>query len=126
MPTIRAMQLTPMWDRVVIQVTDNSVTSGGVLLPGGMKMPQYRIGRVLRVGPGHIDAKGNPIPMRLKIGDNVCFSGGAGNEIDFGGGKVFIVSQEAVHGTLAEEDVEVPQDYLDQHPRIKRVDIQNM
>lgn len=61
----------PLLDRVLVQrVKAETRTAGGVLLPES-SIKELNEAKVLAVGPGLMDKKGNRIPMGVKEGDKV-------------------------------------------------------
>lgn len=90
------MKLRPINDKVVIKRDSAETrTEFGIILPAEEKKKQER-GKVLAVGPGYRCVDGHFEPMQLKEGDIVYFSKYAGNEIDFMGEKLLIISEQEV------------------------------
>ena len=69
------LELRPLGNRVVVEpIEEDEVTPGGIVLPETAKeKPQQ--GKVLAVGPGERDEKGQRIPLDVKVGDRVLFEG---------------------------------------------------
>ena len=69
-----SVSIKPLEDRVIVQqVEAETVTASGIVLPDTAKeKPQE--GRVLAVGPGRIDDKGNRVPIDVAEGDVVIYS----------------------------------------------------
>jgi len=67
------MKIKPLSDRiVVIRVEEEKKTKGGILIPDTAKeKPQE--GKVIAVGPGKVNEKGERIPLDVKKG-TVYFS----------------------------------------------------
>lgn len=55
-------------------------TNGGLIIPESAKEKPQK-GKVIAVGTGRRDGKGNCIPPRVKAGDKILFSKYAGTEI---------------------------------------------
>ena len=74
------MKVRPLGDRIVIRRQEaQDKTTGGILLPDAAKnKPQQ--GKVLAVGPGKLSKEGVRQPLQVKVGDNVLFTGWAGEE----------------------------------------------
>ena len=89
------MNLKPLGDRVVIQVSkEEEKMIGGILIPGSAKeKPQE--GLVAAVGEGAW-FEGNRVPMDVKVGDKVIYSKYAGNEIKVDGEEYLICRQDDV------------------------------
>ena len=63
--------LAPLLDRVLIQrVKAETKTAGGVLLPESA-VKDLNEAKVIAVGPGLMDKKGNRLPMSVASGDRV-------------------------------------------------------
>ena len=89
------MNLKPLGDRVVIQVSkEEEKMTGGILIPGSAKeKPQE--GLVAAVGEGAW-FEGKRVPMDVKVGDKVIYSKYAGNEIKVDGEEYLICRQDDV------------------------------
>ena len=89
------MNLKPLGDRVVIQVSkEEEKMIGGILIPGSAKeKPQE--GLVAAVGEGAW-FEGTRVPMDVKVGDKVIYSKYAGNEIKVDGEEYLICRQDDV------------------------------
>ncbi|HHY87376.1 MAG TPA: co-chaperone GroES [Chloroflexi bacterium] len=88
-----ATNLKPLGSRVVVEpIEQEEVTAGGIVLPETAKeKPQQ--GKVLSVGPGDRDDKGNRIAMDVKEGDKVLFAKYAGTEFKLDGKKLLILRE---------------------------------
>jgi len=69
-------------DSVLVYVdTDNSVTTGGLLLGASDDRKRPSTGIVTKVGPGRMSSNGELMPMTVAVGDQVKFMDFAGNEV---------------------------------------------
>ena len=86
----------PLGDRIFIKVSESEEkTAGGILLPDTAKeKPQEA--KVIAVGPGRVDDKGNRIPVDVAEGDIVIFSKYGGTEVKYGGSEYLILSARDV------------------------------
>jgi chaperonin GroES len=90
------MDLKPLGDRLIVEVLDEEETTvSGIVLPDTAKEKPQR-GRVLAVGPGARDDKGEYITMDLEEGDEVIFSKYGGTEIKLGADEVLILRESDV------------------------------
>ena len=82
------MAIKPLEDRVVIKIEQaEQTTASGLVIPETAKeKPQEA--RVVAVGPGRVDEKGNRIPVDIKEGDVVVFSRYGGTEVKYPGRRV--------------------------------------
>src|SRR3989442_14567243 len=75
------MDLKPLGDRLIVEVLEEEETTvGGIVLPDTAKEKPQR-GRVLAVGPGSRNDKGELVPMDVAEGDEVIFSKYGGTEV---------------------------------------------
>jgi chaperonin GroES len=86
----------PLHDRLLVQRLDEEQKSrGGIIIPDTAKeKPQQ--GRVLAVGPGRRDDKGEIVPLDVRTGDTVLFAKYAGTEIKIDGEDRVILREEDV------------------------------
>ena len=86
----------PLHDRLLVQRLDEEAkTKGGIIIPDTAKeKPQQ--GRVLAVGPGRRDDKGELIQLDVRVGDKVMFAKYAGTEIKIDGEDRVILREEDV------------------------------
>ena len=90
------MNVKPLGDRVLVQpIEQDEVKKGGIIIPDTAKeKPQQ--GRVLAVGPGRRDDKGELVPLDVRAGDTVMFAKYAGTEIKIDGEDRVILREEDV------------------------------
>ena len=88
--------IKPLEDRIVVQASEaETTTASGIVIPDTAKeKPQE--GKVLAVGPGRVDDKGNRIPLDVKEGDVVIFSKYGGTEVKYNGEEYLILSARDV------------------------------
>ena len=90
------MDLKPLGDRLIVEVLEEEETTvSGIVLPDAAKETPQR-GRVLAVGPGARDDKGEHITMDLEEGDEIIFSKYGGTEIKLGADEVLILRESDV------------------------------
>ena len=68
----------PLGDRVLLtelDVKEESKTAGGIIIPDSAKTDDVKRARVEAVGDGLFTQAGVPIPMSLKVGDEVILPG---------------------------------------------------
>lgn len=87
------ISLKPLGARVVVEpMEQEEVTAGGIVLPETAKEKPQK-GKVLSVGAGDRDEKGNRIAMDVKVGDTVLFAKYGGTEIKIDGKKLLILRE---------------------------------
>ena len=90
------MNLQPLGDRLIVEILDEEeVTSSGIVLPDTAKEKPQR-GRVLAVGPGARNDKGEVVPLEVAEGDEVIYSKYGGTEIKLGADEVLILRESDV------------------------------
>jgi chaperonin GroES len=88
-----AVSFKPLGNRVVVEpIEQEEVTAGGIVLPETAKEKPQK-GKVLSVGPGDRNEKGDRIPMDVKLGDMVLFAKYAGTEIKVEAKKLLILRE---------------------------------
>jgi chaperonin GroES len=89
------VNLKPLGDRLIVEpIEREEVTASGIVLPETAKeKPQE--GKVLAVGPGRRDEKGERIPMDVKVGDRVLFAKYAGTEVKLDPDRKVLVLKES-------------------------------
>ena len=96
MTTMTKRTLKPLQDKVIVQKLEpEEKTSGGILLPDSTKeKPQEA--KVIAVGPGAVDDKGQRKPMDVKEGDHVLFAKYSGTEVKLDGQEYLILTDRDI------------------------------
>jgi chaperonin GroES len=95
------MDLQPLGDRLIVEVLEEEeTTSSGIVLPDTAKEKPQR-GRVLAVGPGARNDRGELIPMEVAEGDEIVFSKYGGTEIKIGADEYLILRESDVLAKVA-------------------------
>ena len=90
------MDLQPLGDSLIVEVLEEEETTvSGIVLPDTAKEKPQR-GRILAVGPGSRNDKGEIVPMDVAEGDEVIFSKYGGTEIKLGTDDVLILRETDV------------------------------
>jgi chaperonin GroES len=90
------MDLQPRGDRLIVEVLDEEETTvGGIVLPDTAREKPQR-GKVLAVGPGSRDDKGELVPLEVAEGDEIVFSKYGGTEIKVGVEDLLILRESDV------------------------------
>jgi chaperonin GroES len=88
-----AISFKPLGSRVVVEpIEQDEVTPGGIVLPETAKEKPQK-GKVLSVGAGDRNEKGERVPMDVATGDTVLFAKYAGTEIKVDGKKLLILRE---------------------------------
>ncbi|EEQ91803.1 10 kDa heat shock protein [Blastomyces dermatitidis] len=76
--------LAPLLDRVLVQrIKAEAKTASGIFLPES-SVKELNQGKVLAVGPGALDKKGNRISMGVAVGDKVLIPQYGGSPVKIG------------------------------------------
>ena len=91
-----SISIKPLEDRIVVQVVEaEQTTASGLVIPDTAKeKPQE--GKVMAVGPGRVDEKGNRVPVDVNEGDVVIYSKYGGTEVKYNGEEYLILSARDV------------------------------
>ena len=94
------MKVKPLHDRVLVKrIEETETTKGGIIIPDSAKeKPQE--GKVIAVGSGKRDDKGDRVPMEIKKGDRILFGKYGGTEIKLDGVEHVILREDEVLGIL--------------------------
>lgn len=84
------MPLKMLLDKVLVKPDEEERTAGGIVLPDTAQ-EKTNTGRVIAVGPGSYDDKGNLQPLELKVGDRVVFAKFSGTELEDNGHKYLVL-----------------------------------
>ena len=95
-----AIKVRPLHNRLIVKrVEEDAKTAGGIIIPDTAKeKPQQ--GKVISVGPGRRDDKGNLIAVEVNKGDRILFSKYAGTEVNLDGEEHLIISEDDVLAVL--------------------------
>ena len=94
------MKFRPLHDRVLVERVDqNEKTPGGIIIPDTAKEKPME-GKVLAVGTGSRDEKGNTHPLDVKVGDRILFGKWSGTEIKVDGQDLLIMKESDILGVI--------------------------
>jgi chaperonin GroES len=95
------MDLQPLGDRLIVEaLEEEDTTSSGIVLPDTAKEKPQR-GRVLAVGPGGRNDRGELIPLEVAEGDEIVYSKYGGTEIKIGADEYLILRESDVLAKVA-------------------------
>jgi chaperonin GroES len=95
------MDLQPLGDRLIVEVLEEEETTfSGIVLPDTAKEKPQR-GKVLAVGPGSRNDKGELIPLEVTTGDEIIFSKYGGTEVKVGTDDLLILRESDVLAKVA-------------------------
>jgi len=94
------MNIKPLGDRVLVEALEvKEQIKGGILIPDSAKeKPQEA--KVVALGTGKTDDKGNKIPFEVKVGDIVIISKYGGTEIKFDDKEYKILNSDDIQAVV--------------------------
>lgn len=92
------LNITPLGDRILIKSIEEKEKEkksvAGIILPSSLEEDKVDRGKVIAVGEGRRDNRGNLISPKVKVGDKVIFQWG--DKINIEGEEYFIVSESSI------------------------------
>jgi chaperonin GroES len=94
------MTLKPLGDRVLVKPApkEEKTATGLYISSGAQEKPQR--GKVIAVGAGKVDNKGNRIPMDVKVGDEVFYGKFGGNEVKVDGEDLLLLRADDIYAVV--------------------------
>ena len=89
----------PLGDRVLLTELDAPAekTIGGIIIPDSARQEDVKRAKVEAIGDGLFTQAGVPIPMSLKVGDEVILPGyHQGQEVKIGGVKYILIRESEI------------------------------
>lgn len=95
------MKVKPLADRVLVKriEEEEQKSGGGIIIPDTAKEKPQR-GKIVAVGPGSTNDKGDKVPLEVKEGDEVIFGKYSGNEISIDNEEYLIMRESDILGVL--------------------------
>ena len=91
------MKIKPIADHILIEpLEEEEKTKGGIFLPESADKERPEQGKVIAVGPGKKNEKGEIIPLEIKVGQKVLFTKYGPTEIKVDGKKYLIAKEEDI------------------------------
>ncbi|MDP3953533.1 MAG: co-chaperone GroES [bacterium] len=91
------MELKPLGSRVFIEpVEEEKTTESGIVIPETAEQERPIKGKVLAVGPGRLNDKGDRVPVSVKEGDMILFKKYGPDEIEMEGKKYLVADEEDI------------------------------
>jgi len=90
----------PLHDRIAVELAESQEkTIGGIIIPDTAKEKPMQ-GKVMAVGKGAKNDKGEVIALEVKVGDVVLFGKWSGTEVEIDGKKLMIMKESDVMGIV--------------------------
>jgi len=88
------MNLRPLSNHLFIEpIIEDKLTKSGIVIPETAEKEKPIKGKVIAVGPGKLNDRGERIPMTVRAGDIVLFKKYGPDEIEIDG-KKYLVGEE--------------------------------
>lgn len=97
------MNIKPLGDRVLVEaLEEKEQIKGGIVIPDSAKeKPQEA--RVVALGTGKTDEKGNKVPFDVKVGDVVIVSKYGGTEIKYNEKEYKILNSDDIQAIVVKK-----------------------
>src|SRR3989344_552620 len=97
------MNLKPLFNKVFLELPkEEKVTKSGILIPDTVGNEDPVIAKVMAVGPGRINDRGERVPMAVKVGDRVLVRKYGLREAEVGGKKFLIGDEDDIMAVIEE------------------------
>ncbi len=77
-------------------VGEEKTTKSGIVIPDTAEKEKPIKGKVLAIGPGKFNDKGERVPMSVKVGDMVLFKKYGPDEIEMDGKKYLVGDEDDI------------------------------
>lgn len=95
--------IRPLYDRVLLKEEEvEAKTKSGIILPESSKEAPSTA-KVVAVGEGKKDDKGQSIPLDVKVGDIVIYKKYATTDVKYDGEEYMIIDMEDILAIVEEE-----------------------
>lgn len=97
------MKVKPLSDYVLVEpIKQEEITKGGVLIPETAREDRAIRGKVIAVGPGKLNEKGERIPLSVKEGQIVIFKKYAPDEIKIDDKEYYFIREDDIMAIIEE------------------------
>jgi chaperonin GroES len=94
------MKIRPLNDRLLVKrLEEEAKTAGGIIIPDSAKEKPAE-GKVVAVGPGKLNDKGERVGLQVKEGDRVLFSKYGGTDVKLDGDDFLIMREDDILGVI--------------------------
>lgn len=98
---LNGMNIKPLSNHIFLEaVEEEKTTKSGIVLPETAEKEKPMKGKIIAVGPGKLNEKGEKIPMSVKVGDIVLFKKYGPDEIEIEGKKYLVGEEEDILAIL--------------------------
>ncbi|MBI3589553.1 MAG: co-chaperone GroES [Candidatus Liptonbacteria bacterium] len=91
------MVFKPLSNHVFLEpIEEDKTTKSGIVIPDTADKEKPMKGKVLAIGPGKLNDKGERAPMSVKVGDVVLFKKYGPDEIEIDGKKYLVGDEDDI------------------------------
>ena len=91
------MKFSPLSNHVFLEpIEEDKTTKSGIVIPDTADKEKPMRGKVLAVGPGKVNDKGERVAMSVKVGDIVLFKKYGPDEIEIDGKKYLVGDEDDI------------------------------
>jgi len=91
------MNIKPLSNHIFLEpIQEEKTTKSGIVLPETAEKEKPIKGKIVAVGPGKLNEKGEIIPMSVKVGDIVLFKKYGPDEIEIEDKKYLVGDEEDI------------------------------
>lgn len=91
------MEFKPLSNHLFIEpIEEEKITKSGIVLPETAEKEKPIQGKIIAVGPGKLNEKGERIPMSVKVGDIVLFKKYGPDEVELDGKKYLVGDEDDI------------------------------
>lgn len=91
------MNLKPLSNHIFLEpIEEEKTTKSGIVIPETAEKEKPIKGKVLAVGPGKVNERGELISMSVKVGDLVLFKKYGPDEIEIDGKKYLVGNEDDI------------------------------
>ncbi len=91
------MNIKPLSNHVFLEpVEEEKTTESGIVIPETAEKEKPIKGKIIAVGPGKVNEKGERIALSVKVGDIVLFKKYGPDEIEIEGKKYLVGDEEDI------------------------------
>jgi chaperonin GroES len=94
----KKLSISPLGDRILVkpEIASDEKSPSGIIIPDTAQKEKPEQGKVIAVGEGKRNEKGDVLPMRIKEGDKIVFSKYGYDEVTIDDEEYYIVSENNI------------------------------
>ncbi len=96
-------KISPIGGNILVKpIEGNKTTASGIVLPDTVDKEKPQKGKVVALGTGKLNDKGDKVQFSVKAGDTVLFKKYSPDEIEIEGDEYLIMDEEAILAVINE------------------------